>query len=564
MLVRRQEEVISKVSDKDENLSLIEGKNLIPQEFENILDSQIILPVKENIQEYFLKLKDLNNKVEIAKGLQVINTNSIKIKKAINSLKVMEAQEGLATIGLSGFNAIINLRLDGIQINVSSGVVKDIIQDIIRRYVMKYPSVEWPPRYENYKYFIRDSSEMQICCFYWPLYAYMLNCFKNGFYGIMDLSDLFSLEKMKFYCDKIFREQTFQGVPQSGGENKESERPDRPKFQKPEFQKQKQAPIVKVAGLGKFCEPSKFIQMKVVLERNDIKLKIQDRNRNKIVTTSEWFALNSIVSKYVKNLSETQLIVGGMDVINFVKNEAPSSITEGTISAEHQHKNELFKEEDLYSPYKSYISKSTTIFIDPILQIPYTYDDLIRWFGYPSTQIIIKPNNPPKQYGGKKKKGEKGKQSPSKKKDIRNPVSVIKNAIVKFKQNYMLPSGMPFLEEKILEGVRRRFLKFLLSIFLKMDIMYSNIYEEFKKKEYIKQDAMVELNNNVNNKVYENVNNKVNNKVNKQIDRLKNNNIKVKLSDLVRKMNQAIEKEEDAEKRDKLIQLRDDTKRRLN
>lgn len=541
-----------------ESLSLSDGAGLLPDEYSSLLNKQIIKPVEENLDTYFVKLKELGRQDQIKIGLDVVRENKRKITKAIESLKAMEAQEGIASIGLVGFDAIIKLNLEGIQVNISSGDNKLIFYDIIRRYIMQYTETEWPPPIDKYEYFIRNSSSQQICCYYWPLYAYIRTLFQDGFRTHMNLSDLFSLESMQQYCKDIFDRppsqpsqqgqlgQSTQGYNKrkrkkgesrggySDGGQQQMKPPMQQQQMKPSMQQQQmqQRPRIiqqfqpgerAIASFAKGCIPGKLTRVKQALERNNIIWKIQGKE----YPITEWLALEQIVSNYVKSLSDEQLIINNQSPESFVMNIVAEDLKRDV----PQHLTYLKNHEEKEYVYKNYegrVNLNETVVIDPIMQVPYTYGNLINWFGYATgkkhqQQQQQNPQRGGKKSGKKQKKGEGQRQ-------YRNPVSVIKHALQQFRLRYKLPSPMFMLDGKTLEGVRRRLLKLLLVIFLQLEQTYLDVLEKVSS-----------------------VNNTPENRE-ELIQRLKN---------LMVNLNNAIAQETDQEKREKLIRLKDIAKNKF-
>jgi len=566
MLVRRAAPPVSqvKVSGR-EDLQLSGTESLIPGEFESMIASKIVGPVQKNLSIYFEKLRELGNQAEITKGLEQISKNRKKVQDAIQSLRTMEAQEGLASIGLAGFS--VNLNLEGIQINITSGESQRVFYDVVRRYVLQYTGSQWPPPISKPQYFIRDNSEMQTCCFFWPLYGYIAMLFEEGFSGTMNLTDFFSLERMQRYCeDPPFKHKKkdtgFQPgrAPQKGGQNGDRGnrgRGDRGRGRgnrgrgrgnrgrgrgrgnrgqgRNQRSKDDMPKGSAVASFAKGCIPVKLRKAKTALQRHIVNWKLRDKE----TPVPEFFAMNMIVSNYVKNLSATQLLIGGKTVEDFVKDEAPSGVTPVPLRPEDESKSQLQKEQIQYGKYKAYIADDLAVILDPMLEVYYTYKELKTWFGNakgkswkqkkPGQQgFVLRVAKPQQQSGGKKPKKKKGKgrgqdqgQSQG---NFDNPVSVINHAIEQFRIHYQLLSPMFALTESTLEGVRRRFLKLLLVIFLQLEKVYKNIQEK----------AVVNVQKSA-----------------------EEREIKSKVQDLFIKLNSAIEQETDPEKREKLLRLRD-------
>lgn len=496
MLVRRTPEEI-RTPERGvgrESLALSNRTGLIPEKFSHQL-FEMMMPVKKNLSKYFEKLKSLGLTQEISVGLQLLRNNKEKIVKAIKSLKAMEAQEGIASIGISGFEHIIDLNLEGIQLNISSGENKVIFDDIIRRYIFKYTGDEWPPSLDSFTYFIRDSPDRQMCCFYWPLYAYIKTLFFSGFRGRMDLGDLFSLDKIQRYCDDPFKTkgqpngQQFQkgqknSRRQFGGEGPNDRRPERPQDQRgfrnrnprQQFQSQKQQfqprPNL-TASFARQCDPNKLRLVKQTLQRNTIIWMVN----NKEYPITEWLALNQIVTQYVRNLPDEELIANNQSVEGFVESSVDEDLTryEEDDPRIANARTDEEREELVYRDYQGRINDNITVIIDPIMEVPYTYRELKAWFG-------VKAKGKPKfeqsrQRGGNKKSGKKF----DKKKQgftaipYRNPVTNIKYILKQFREHYSLPSPMFMMDERTLEGVRRRLLKTLLVIFLQLEEIYDEV-----------------------------------------------------------------------------------------
>jgi hypothetical protein len=609
MFVQRQpdlppvsKEKIVHNEDKKETLLLSSTENeIIPSEFAQQLNKKIISPVKKNLTIYFDKMRELGKENQIKASIAIVKNNHKKIIDAIDSIKVMEAQESIADLDLAGFDAVVKLNLEGIQVNISSGENRDVFYDIVRRYILKYDGVSWPPPIHKIGYFIKGDDESKLCCYYWPLYGYIQTLFQDGFRSQMNLTDIFSLNKMQKYCKDTFsrnqQKDTNKGKNQGKhNKNKKGGNPPNPnpnpnpkpfkKFQpqqqqpqqgqfgqqqgqfgqqqgqfgqqkgqfgqqkgqfgqqKGQFgqqqqqkpgqqgQQQQQKPgqqgqqqqkgqqgqqgqkfqedFSAVASFAKNCIPPKINRIIGTLSRNNI---VWDKGGEKFVI-SEWSALQQIVSSYVKKLKNTDLIKGGVSAESFVE----SQIRERVLTEEEikQRKKENLspwqKEEIKYTNFINKMSNDVSVVIDPIMKIPYTYGNLVDWFGY----HILKYKVEEKGKDGKKKFKEAVEK-------YKNPVSVIKNALNCFKSQYKLPSPMFMLDNAKLEGVRRRLLKFLLEIFTQLERSYSDI---IKKVETVKSD----------NKNRQNV-----------IEKLKN---------LMVNLNNAISQETDPVKKEKLIKLK--------
>jgi hypothetical protein len=576
MLVRRYVEpkktnvkTIKEVGREELLLNRRNISEIIPEEYSNILKEKILGPLKNNLNLYFQKLYNINHKEDIQKGINIIKINRERIQKAIDLLKNMEAQEILANTGISGMESIINTNLIGLQLNLSTGKNGEIFDNIIRKYIFNYSGYQWPPMIDKYNYFIRDDPRQELCCYYWPLYAYIKTIIRTGFNN-MDLTDLFFIEKMKRYCDEPFKTKQQQDQqpqqqrkPQWGGDNPQNNKPkvnepkvnepkvNKPKVNKPKVNKQNKKPQnqVQMTSFAGACVPLKLRRVKATLQNTIVEWKVS----NKIFPISEWGALNQIIDNYIKSLPDENFIINGKTIENFVIEEIPID-KRGlikTVPENKQNLNQNEKDQIKYGLLKGFIPDNTNVLIDPILKIPYKYNELIKWFGVPQTKSQQKKKQVPqlftpgklsqllgvKQIGGKKGKQQQ-KQQQQQQQKIDNPVSVIRYSIQELKRRYTLQSPMFILDSKVLENVRRRLLKLFLVIFLQMEEIYINIEQKISRTK-------------------EKKNNKDN--INEESDY----SIKNKIRDLYAKLNYVIDIEKDKDKLEKLKKLQKVAKKKF-
>ena len=161
-----------------------------------------IKPTSDILSSYFDKLISINKKEIITTALQVIQKNRLAIKNGLEQLELISAQDDLFSLGLEGITPKqIEIKLSGINIDLSSDRNKQYFNNIIREYIFEYNHSEWPPT--NPEFFMNGSDKMEICCYYWPLYAYVLKIFSSGF-SKLDMGDLFKVDQLTTYCRDPF------------------------------------------------------------------------------------------------------------------------------------------------------------------------------------------------------------------------------------------------------------------------------------------------------------------------------------------------------------------------
>ena len=192
----------SQTTNKEKNISYLEYSD-IPEEYRLDIITKFIKPIETNFNITFSKLKELDspeaNEI-IKKNILVIKDYITDISSNLEKLKLVEAQTSIENIGIRGVFEM-KLKMDkGLQINITPDSENyEVFFNIIRKYVFKYRGSEWPPDISKYQYFEYNNSEMELCCFYWPLYGYIKTLFHSDFRGTVELTDLFSSREI--LCD---------------------------------------------------------------------------------------------------------------------------------------------------------------------------------------------------------------------------------------------------------------------------------------------------------------------------------------------------------------------------
>jgi hypothetical protein len=420
-------------------------------------------------------------------------------------MRQIELQEGIASVGLRGFEA--KLDMEGIQIELSSSAKKQEFFKLIREYVFDYPTYnQWPPKIETgYELFKYDSKKRQDCCFYWALYGYIENLFRiEAMKETMDLTDLFMLQNMQKYCADPFERYKSDENREREREDKERERRNRdliemrkrnlnrdhnreggclfgdmyggenkkddlPKLGDPE--EEEEATKEEIAALKEeirvrklprpvatfafVCDPSKLWPIKSTLQQSLVTWMVARQK----VQTSEWNAMETIVVRYMKDLPDKDLLVEKKELNDIFYDKSP-----GWGEGVPPISREDLKDSD--RPWSKEIIRNEPAIRDPLLGVNYTWGNLLDWFGYPT--IIIEKNS---NRGKKKKERVKVKD---------NPNRIARYLLNGFRKKYTLTSAMFELDEKTLTKVRRRFLKLLAAFFSLMKTMYLKIEKQVK------------------------------------------------------------------------------------
>ena len=463
----------------------------IPKSYRDNIETKLILPIETKLTFTLDKLKTLGTKDsqdDIGIITKTIDTNLSDINKNIESIRLAEARVDIANLGLRGFQMKVDFT-KGLQLEIVPGSDNyEMFFDFIRKYVFLYKDSEWPPNINKYEYFKYNSSSRELCCFYWPLYAYVKTLFHNDFKGNVDLLDLFSLPSMQKYCTDFFKKQIHKPLVttstkkkgQSGGDNKRNKGQGRGQGNRGQGKSQGQGnrgqgnrktntfkPLTvsnkMVSAEAQGCEPSKLSQVEVSLRRtiltSNVSGAIVDRD-------TEYNALQRIVRTYIRNLKETDLLVGGKSIETFIMDLNPNAPVDFYPDETESRSKEKIKEK---CHGKVKITGDTKCIIDPLLGVVFTYDNLKAWFTpSPTTQSVEVVN---KKTGKKKKTG-------TKKIDFVDPCNILINSINMFKENYPLPSPMWKLEMDDLKGIRERFMKVLSFLLITLREMYERLKQE--------------------------------------------------------------------------------------
>ena len=350
VLKKRQPQIIKEnIQDNNykknsETISYSNYEDILKADRENI-ENNILLPVKNNIRNTIDKLKILKTKESnnlIKNIFTTINSYLKDIDKNINTINLAEARSEIIDIGLK----VIPLKFEftkGLQLNIIPNTDNyEMFFDIIRRYVFLYKGEKWPPDINDYEYFMYNSDSKELCCYYWPLYAYVKTLFHDDFRGTVDMLDLFSLKKMQNYCTDFFQKKKDKSSLQiissgknkkgkqrgGGGENKEKTKELNKKqtnTQKIDTFKQSNNSNKMVSRNSLLCNQNKLNKVKNALKKTIISSNIDGLNIDK---ETEYEALNRIVRKYIRGLEENDLLVNANSIEEFIKSNTKDSINE--------------------------------------------------------------------------------------------------------------------------------------------------------------------------------------------------------------------------------------------
>ena len=523
-----------------EKTSYLSYEDIPKLDRENI-ETKIILPIGNKLKTTIDKLKLLGTKHAndaIGEITKTIDTYLLDINKNIEIIRLAEASVEIANLGLRGFS--MNFEFSkGLQLNiVPESDNYEMFFDIIRKYVFLYKGSKWPPDINKSEYFTYNNPSKELCCFYWPLYAYIKTLFHTDFKGKVDLSDLFSLPKMKEYCSDFFKKpdkkpDTILITPKKkkkgssggyyGGDNKKNK--GHSKGQE-KVQNKKSVPINKnksnsltisdkVFEEAQICVPSKLSKVEQALRRTLVPSNSESENANNDTEykITEYNALHNIVKKYIRELNENDLFYGKKSIEDFIK-DASNKEDLGDFYPDSSEIKDLKKIKEKCKNIKIKNKNEKCIF-DPLMGATFTYDNLQKWFAPPITEPITKTNNS----GITNIIGTKTFYAT-------DPCNILISGYNKFKSDYPLPSPMWKLNQSELQGIRQRFMK-IISFLL---ITLKDMYESLKNK-------------NVNNelksfysKLLQSIENERNNSKKQEMLRLKNS-VEAKYGDLLKEYN---------------------------
>lgn len=541
--VKGQGEIFKLPSGKDTDFT-----GLVPSSVQGRLYQLLVKPIEDSLNSLFDQLKSSpGGEVLTEQHIGIIQMNRLRMETALDQVRQIEIQEKIAAVGLKGFEATLNL--EGIQIDINTVKKKDEFLKIIREYVFEYPTYEqWPPPLDTgYEFFKFDSSKRQDCCFYWPLYGYIQMLFEEEHQTEekqMNLTDMFVLRNMQSYCsdpfprqkkdtnvssenkNKLFKnslrkqqEQLFMprmqpqvplqqtaGYCMFGGAIIEEKEDNLPELEDPEEEIKKkleeriEAEEIRqeirvlrmpapVAAFAFVCNPNKLKAVVKPLKRSLVEWKVKDQK----LQTSEMDAMENIVVKYIDGLKDKDLLVEGRDIKDIYYSNDDDSIP------------------DRDKEWSRQIILNEPAVKDPLLGVNYTWGNLIEWFGYPTITSTSQ--------------GKNGKSKTTKKQEKDNPQKIATHLLRSFKKHYTLTSSMFQLNDKTLEGVRRRFLKMMAAFFSLMKTMYTNVENKVIQKIIVAQPV----------KNVENRTQKLFTRIQREINQTTNQNKKEKLEQLRRK-----------------------------
>ena len=459
----------------------------IPEEYRNNLISKFITPIQKNINIAFQQLKTLGS----PEALDIINKKIINIKDNLKNISInigkiqtSEASALFSDIEIKSFSVDITIN-QGLQLNLIPGSEKyEMFFNIVRKYIFNYKDEKWPPNEDKIKYFQYNDTEKQLCCFYWPLYGFIKYLFETDFKGKTDLNDLFVLSNMQKYCKDFFtrapKNTSQSGQPgQSGKKGKKGQLmpqflwsgvggdpPNDDKKPKPndkipnptddkkkENEKKENDKHKPVSDSAMNCNYIKLNIVEKILKESKINIKVG----NKYTGSNEYAELNKIVTKYIKDLKETDLIVGGKTIQEFIQDNNKNKTFNFTITDSNHLINTNCK--------NMVINESELVFIDPLTGSTSTYKNLTEWFGYKKEHI---KKDTITQIPGMQKKQKEVLE-------YKDPCNVIKNSYNMYISNYTLPSPMWKLQPDELKGIRTRFMKLLSFLLLQFKKMYESI-----------------------------------------------------------------------------------------
>ena len=454
---------------KDKNYSEINTNDK-----ENII-KKIINPEKDKIKNALYKLEKIGEKNKINSILETIEKNLHKIKNTQHEIKKMEATSELINSDIADITPYVHF--DGVGLNVTPGRdYYEMFFDIVRRYVFLYKeNLKWPPSENDFNLFkYDDKNSRELCCFYWPMYAFVKFQFHKDFNdNKVPFNDIFKLKSMRSYCEDFFIKKTdekqkqkqknqyskfryppgmmippFELQKQKGGgngEKKPENKKEQNKGKKPENKKEqnkgknpenKETKVI-VYSDAKGCNSNKLQFIKNELRETKYKL------QNKIEKT-EYTMLNEIVRNYIKNLKENEIIYKHGSVINLIKSIDDVNIDDYSLG-EYKHKDDDCKS-------KKFEMNNPSCFFDPLTGSIFTYNELKAWF-----HKKVEGKNP-------------------------NVCEILDNCYNRFKSEYPLASPMWKLQENELTGIRDRLLILIKFILRELENMYIDIQKTFEKK----------------------------------------------------------------------------------
>ena len=113
-------------SDVDD---VLEEKDFIHNEKFNKV---FIKPIYDSLSSYFDKLLNINRKEIVDEGLTKIQKNRLNIKNGLDTVELLNAQEDIFSLGFSGFEGTLNIKLEGLTINLSTDYNRQYFNSIIK------------------------------------------------------------------------------------------------------------------------------------------------------------------------------------------------------------------------------------------------------------------------------------------------------------------------------------------------------------------------------------------------------------------------------------------------
>ena len=492
----------STTTNIEKNTSYLQYSD-IPEIYRSEIITKFIKPIETKFNRILINLQTYGTKEAneiITKTISVINGHLNDIYSNIENLKLAEAHSGISNIGIKGFDEI-KLKMDkGLQLNITPDSENyNVFFNIIRKYVFNYRGSEWPPDINKYQYFEYDNPEKELCCFYWPLYGYIKTLFHNDFRGQVELTDLFSLQKMRSYCNDFFPKKELNSTlnltqkikkdnkkKKAGGGNGPKSIPNnKPKS----IPNNKPKRLLEKSGIHSdtsTCNNLLYFISKKALEISKISLKKTNLDYNikgLKISNNEYNALNLIVKTHIRktiNDNGNGLIINNMSVQDFLNKHIKydQSIT----ISNPEDKNNIYNE----CKNKSFeIFDETPVFIEPFTKTIFKYGEIKKWFPLQNVKKNIEKRNK----DGKVITTTSGQTIMiTEIINYNNYCNIIQNAVLKFKYDYNLISPMWKLQQDELNGVKTRFLKILTFLLVSLKEMYEQVKRENSKKNSKKKE----------------------------------------------------------------------------
>lgn len=203
MIVQGNYYQLAKKEEEREKRTKIEFERVKELEFTKEIED-ITNQAKVQLQKYYANLFQQRNKEKIERAREIMKQNKISLRSGMKTLENMKTQETIATIGLTGFESVLDLKLLEINLNLSPHHPNfKVIRKIIQQYVFEYNKTF--PGSKHYEYFMINSPNKENMFAFWILYGFILFLFVDFTKKEIDLTDLFILSNIHAYCSPIFQ-----------------------------------------------------------------------------------------------------------------------------------------------------------------------------------------------------------------------------------------------------------------------------------------------------------------------------------------------------------------------